>query len=891
MSVQLLKTKQFIPTLPDNHIIRSELFHRLNSNLDRRISIIAAPAGFGKTTFASSWVRQVHNPVVWVSLDESDNDPAVFWAYVINGLQAVDSHDGNPLFDRIDINQLPDHRTLLIQFINELSEITDKVIIVLDDYHVISNPQIHDDIAYIVDHQPQTLHILLITRLDPPLPLARLRGNGFLTEIRSRDLRFTVEEENQFLNGLLNLGLCQDDIVAIDHRTEGWIIGLCLTALSMKNRQDRGTFVASFSESNYFILEYLTEEVLDQLPEKIRVFLLKLAVLDQFNVPLCRQVTGMEDSHLFLEELVRQNLFLVPLDNERVWFRFHHLFKDLLNDRLQKDISRQEISGMYMAASRWYCDQNDHNEAIKYALLAGDFQQAAGLIEQVVDQVISRGQVKTLLRWMDVLPEEIVKTSTRLLLHQSWVVFLTGNVTQAEKILEQAKISLNTKPDGSEKDLLHGRLLAIEATITSLSRNLLLAISQADEALRLLPNDAWIYRARATRAKGVASTFLGEMDEAISSLEKAKSLAIKGESWFLASEICSQIATARKHQGKLSQAADAYQQILNFYRQPEQTAPACLGYIGLAEIALERNEQERAQQLIETGLALCFMGNIGYALQPACLIKGLIDLAQGNKKSARESISKGENLSRSGGGSLESILGLAMFETRLCLQAGNMENARQWANGELIPAGWSFEDLPVTLWELHQSLVALVELQSDRFERVLEICDRILPGAENCGRLGRVIELNLYRALSLYHLGKEDKALESLSLCLDLAEPEGYMRMFITAGKGMDDLLDNAIEKNVHADFARRLLPHFPGRKDFHVIAIHTMETEVLTERETEVLRYLCRGYSNQEIAEELIVSVNTIKKFTSNIYGKLGVSNRTQEILKAQEADLIRLN
>ena len=440
---------------------------------------------------------------------------------------------------------------------------------------------------------------------------------------------------------------------------------------------------------------------------------------------------------------------------------------------------------------------------------------------------------------------------------------------------------------------MHGRLSAMLATITVLTRDISGAYAEAQEALANLPEDEFIFRARAARVLGVSHMFLGEMKQALENLEQAKSLALSGQNKFLASEILSQMGTVRKHQGSLSLATDAYQQILNLYAQPETAPPACLGYVGLAEIALERNDLRNADSYLNRGIDLCLKSHIGYALQPAYLIGGLLKYAQGDKVGARETIQRGEDLSRAGGGSLESILGLAWFQARLYLLFGELEKAREWASGALLPNGRSFDEMPLLLDEMHQSLLARVYLRTGDFEKVLEIYKRVCPQAEMGGRLARVIELSLFKGVALWKLGRKDEAIEAFEKCLGLAEPGGFVRIFLEVGEDVIELLYSLKAMGQQVEYISRLETAFNGQqvevKD-DAVRVPSQESliEPLTERELEVLRLMCEGHSNQDIADQMIVSVNTVKKHTSNIYGKLGVRNRAQAVLRAREIELI---
>ena len=431
------------------------------------------------------------------------------------------------------------------------------------------------------------------------------------------------------------------------------------------------------------------------------------------------------------------------------------------------------------------------------------------------------------------------------------------------------------------------------STITALTRDIPTALAEAQEALTYLPEDEYIYRARAIRVLGVCHMFQGELGEALVQLEHAKSLALQGQNKFLTSEILSQMGTAHKHQGKLALAFDKYEQILNIYENPEVFPPACLGYIGLADIALERNDLQAAEEYLNKGIELSQKGSIGYALQPAYLISGLLMCAQGDQAGGLETIQKGEALSRIGGGSLESILGLAWFNTRFYLNCGDPDKAREWASGELLPSGWSFEELPLILDEMHQSLLARVYLRNDEFEKVLEIYDRVRHQAEAGNRMSRVVELSLFKSVALWQLGQKDEAISLFEECLLYAERDGVVRLFLEAGETVLHLLQKTKLKGMSVEYINKLEAAFNGQQveveeDASPVPLQKGLIEPLTERELEVLRLMCEGQSNQGIADAMIVSVNTVKKHTSNIYGKLGVRNRAQAVLRAREIELV---
>ena len=895
MGATILQTKTIIPPLHPNLIPRSRLTEQIETGvqLGHRLSLMAAPAGFGKTTVVSVWAHQSKRGVAWYSIDDSDNEVSIFWTYVIASIQTVLPDFAGEVFTSLTASPPSPIESILPALVNEIAGLEEPLSLVLDDYHVIDNQDIHGSLSFLIEHLSQRFHIVIATRADPPLPIARLRAQRCLTELRAEALRFTSDETGLLLNEMMGLGLTDEDVRVLEKRTEGWGVGLLLAAQSMQGRSDKHEFVSAFSGSQHYILEYLIEEVLNRQTAWSRKFLLQTSILDRLCGPLCNVVTGGEGSEENIRQLSKENLFIIPLDQDHTWYRYHHLFADLLVNFLQKEFAREEILELHRRASHWYREAGEHDKAVKYALNGQDFERAADLIEQIIDQVIARGQIKTLLGWIGAVPEEIIKSRPRLLMHQGWVVFLSGKVTQASQILQQAKRALTTIPEGVERNFLHGRLSAMLGTITALTHDIPGAMAEAQEALTFLPENEYIYKARATRVLGVCHMFQGDMGQALESLEQAKLLALKGQNNFLAAEILSQMGTLRKHQGALSLALETYQQILDLYERPEVAPPACLGYIGLADIALEQNELQKAELYVNTGIELCQKGNIGYALQPAYLIEGLLKCAQDDQAGALESIQRGEALSRRGGGSIESRLGLTWFQTRFYLDCGEIEKARDWATGKLLPSSWSFDKMPILLDEMYQSLLARVYLRTGEFEKALEVCERVSPQAEAGGRLARVVELSLFKAMALWKLERTSQAIEAFERCLALAEPEGFVRTFLEGGEDVIELLRRVKARGRRVEYVSRLETMLNGQQV--EVKGDTMKTpsqedliEPLTERELEVLRLMCVGHSNQDIADAMIVSVNTVKKHTSNIYGKLGVRNRAQAVLRAREIELI---
>ncbi|MGD9099891.1 MAG: LuxR C-terminal-related transcriptional regulator, partial [Anaerolineae bacterium] len=740
----------------------------------------------------------------------------------------------------------------------------------------------------------------LCTRADPPLPIARLRARRQLTELRADDLRFTSDEATAFLNSVMGLDLTPEDVKALESRTEGWIVGLQLAALSIQGRADRREFIAAFSGGHHYVLEYLAQEVLDHQPGPVRRFLLQTSILDQLCGPLCdalcapeRDEAGEGDGDATLAYLRRRNLFIVPLDDERRWYRYHHLFADLLGNFLRQELSPERIRELHRRASQWYEQQGALEETIKHALQAQDFERAADLIERAAVATLSRGSVTALARWLEALPDEVRRARPQLFMYQGWAAFLNGQAALAERILKDARQILRAMPSSPDRKALHGRLMALLATIATLHQDIPQALAQAQEALAHLAEDDLIWRSRATRALATAHGLSGDTNKLVRACNEARDLALAAGSMFLAADIISQVASAQFHQGRLRQAVQSYQQIIALVERPSRFPPAGLGYIGLAEVSLEWNELPAAQDHVNKGIELCQQGGIGHNLIPAYGVQALLRQALGDTPGALRAIRKAEQVHRVGG-SLFMAVTLAWYQVRLQLLLGDVELAARWARGEAITPPVSFENLPTILHEVQQVALARVHLAQGQPGQVLAIYERLCAPAQAAGRMARVIEMSLLKALALQAQGQVASALASLEQCLSLAEAGGYVRLFLEGGAPVAALLSSRglASRGVGA-YADRLLAVFgaPERErapETRSSPSASALVEPLTRRELEVLRLIGEGLSNQEIAARLFVTLSTVKKHSSNVYGKLGVRSRTQAVARAQELGLL---
>jgi LuxR family maltose regulon positive regulatory protein len=915
MDLPLLQTKLHIPPLRPERVPRPRLIARLDEGLRRghKLALLSAPAGSGKTTLLSEWIAARGQEAAWLSLDATDNEPARFWAYAIAALRTVQPGLGEETLALLQAPQLPPISSALIPLLNQIAVLADPLVLVLDDYHVISTPALHQGIAFVLEHAPRQLHLVLSTRADPPLPVSRLRARGRLTELRADDLRFTPGEATAFLRDVTGLGLEPAEVDALKARTEGWIVGLQLAALSMQGRDAAGreAFLSSFAGSHHYILEYLTEEVLDRQPEPVRQFLLRTSILDRLCGALCDAVTGQEGSGAVLAALQRDNLFVVPLDDAHRWYRYHHLFADLLGNLLRQALPTERIRELHRRASLWYEGESEADAAIRHALGAEDSERAASLIEAAVATALSRGEVATLLHWIEALPRDLVLARPRLCMYLGWSTFLNGQYVQSEQALDAAGEALQAMPPSSEQDALRGELGAMLATIATLHHDVPAAMAHAQEALAHLPEERLAARARASRALGIAYGLAGDTDRLIEECGWARSLALASGNRFLASEVISQLAFMRVHQGRLRQAAASYQEIIDLAAHPSRFPPACLGYIGLAAVALERNDLDATQAYLDRGIELSRRGGIGYALRPAFCTQAILSEALGDSESADAAMDRAIHLPWIAG-SGDIATQLAQYQVRLQLLRGDVEAAARWATGDALDAEapvdrahW-FEHLPPVLHEVHQVALAQAYLAQGDLDGVLAAYDRICEAASAAGRMARVIEISLLAAVALLAQGKLEAAMVPFERCLALAAPEGYVRLFMEAGPLAITLLTQA------RDRGRALARTGRGSTGDDIqtytdellatLGAATPETghpatarrraqllvEPLSDRERQVLRLIGEGYSNQRVADTLYVSINTVKKHASSIYGKLGVSSRTQAVARAQELGLL---
>ncbi len=906
MATPLLKTKLYIPPIRPGLVSRPRLIERLNAGLAHKLTLISTPAGFGKTTLLSEWVSKgavtaAQRPVAWISLDEGDNDSARFLAYFVAALQTI-AADSFTEATEVAVE------TLVTTLINQISAIPDFTL-VLDDYHLITAQPIHDMVTFLLDHLPDNMHLVIASRADPPLPVARLRGRGQLTELRLTDLRFTSDEAAEFLGRVMGLELSADGVAALASRTEGWIAGLQMASLaiqaslsqahvSMQGQKDVASFIRAFTGSDRYILDYLVEEVLQRQPESTQTFLLQTAILDRLTGPLCDAVCldlAETDGQTTLEMMERANLFLVPLDNERRWYRYHRLFADLLRRRLQQ-VQPDLVPVLHRRASEWYEHNELMDQAIDHALSAQSFERAATLIEQIAEAMMMRSQVTTLLRWIDALPDELVRARPSLCIYHAWALLFGGRpIDDVEARLQDA---------GDDTDLTRGKTTTLRAFVALFQGQMPHAVELSREALELLSkDDSFLY---SIAAWNLSLSYLveGDVTAGIQTLDETARMSQKTGNIMITVMTLCQLAEFYMKRGLLHKAQTVYQRALELATDIRgQPLPiAGMALMGLGELSREWNDLETATRYLTKGIERIEQwGEIG-------ALDGYISLAhvrqaQGDIKGAQEAIQDAWRIAINFDATEMDDVLVAAHRAHLWVTQGSsdpsrLEAAARWldeqgltANGALLELKKRIDDISSfgqrRRTRAYTALVRLLIVQQ-QFDQALAILALLTAIVEHWGLNGYVIDFLLLKASALYAQGDVAQAMSSLEHALSLGEPEGYVRVFVDQGPPMARLLYQAATRGIMPEYAGKLLAAFPDAELTAPPAPPPVEMiEPLSERELEILQLIAEGLSNREIAQRLVLSLATVKWHTGNIYGKLSVKNRTQAVARAREMGL----
>jgi LuxR family maltose regulon positive regulatory protein len=884
--MQLLQTKLHIPQPRPDRVERPRLVERLNEGLrlGRRLTLVSAPAGFGKTTLLSEWVASAKRSAVWISLDETDNDPARLLAYLVAALKGVDSRIGRSAQAMLESPQPPPPEALLTSLINDIAAVPTPFILVLDDYHLIHMLPIHQQLAFLLEHMPPQMHLVIASREDPPLPLSRLRARAQMTEVRQTDLTFTGAEATAFLRRTMGLELSPGDVAALHRRTEGWIAGLQLAALTLRGSDDVERLIGAFAGSHRYILDYLIEEVFERQPRQVQDFLLRASILDRFTASLCDTVClgngegavaeGGTSGEILLA-LDRANLFIVPLDTSRQWYRLHRLFAELLRQQLRRGEPEPSLPELHRRASRWYEAEGFHGDAVKHALAASDWKRAAALIGDVDEAMLMRGEVVTLLGWLQALPEEVLRSYPELYLSYSWSLILTGQLDAAESILAEAETAVEREGGGGGAVDLLSDIVSAQAYIARMRGDDERTIELSRRALSLLPEDDLAARSIVAVNLGMAYWNRGHLAEAEPVLMEAEDAARRSANHYARLTALSFLGVVQAAQGRLHEGAEWLRRAIRAGGKAPATA---LAHDSLGALLYEWNDLEAAAEHLGRGIALGERsGNVEIQIG-AYRVLARLRQARGDASGSLDALREAHRLAREKDISPLMRARNAACHVQIALAQGNLAAAACWAEQVTEDGDCSrfYPLLCLTSARLH-----LAQGEKAAAAEQLEAWHGVAAGA--CWQFG-VVEV---RALQALAAPTTDEALVFLADALALAEPEGYVRTFVDKGEPMADLLRQAAARGTALDYARRLLSAF-SRVPVPPRPVEQPLIEPLSERELDVLQLLLERRTNREIAQTLVISVNTVKSHLKNIYGKLGVGDRRAAAAKARELNLL---
>ncbi|NWJ46782.1 MAG: hypothetical protein HXX08_12960 [Chloroflexi bacterium] len=895
----LLSTKFYAPTLRAGLVLRPRLTKQLAQISHYRLTLICAPAGFGKTTLINEWRTKTNLPLAWLSLDENDNDLVRFWRYFITALQGWKAEVGKQALTLLLSSQPPPLIEVLTELINSLATLENDFILVLDDYHLITNPEIQRGVNFLLEFVPQQLHLVIITRLDPPLLLSRFRSQVQILELRAEELRFLPAEVNTFFEQNLGITLTPEQLKAVETRVEGWVAGLQLVALSLKGRADIPDFLQSFTSSQRYLLDYLLEEVLARQEPELQNFLLETAILERFCSPLVKAVTGREDSETLLEKLEQLNPFIVPLDSEGHWFRYHQLFADLLLSRLRrlKPGRREELAKL---AAEW-CEQTGMiGEAVNYALAAKQYASAARLVEEVSTQMIERGELVTLRSWINSLPQELHFANPRQIISEAWVLLTEGFGDISKKRLEQAIALLERENDSQQwKPLLQKHAAVLETHLIRLKGDYAEAIALSNQLIER--EEETFLKSALLLNLGICHYYRGELPLAREKITEVKKLSQEISNYYILVASTSFLGELFFMEGQFQKTEELLRESLQQVRKHNELLRVnTVTYTRLASLAYERNRLEEALNYAERATRLEKQSKAADPLARALIILARINWALERRQAAYATLDEAEKLTKTYPIARLYFPEVVATRVKLWIMEGRLEEAENWAKTEELESKVNSASLKEFQEEPQFCLLARLYIARGDNENAALLLERLLPEARLQHRMGSMLEILTLQARNLQAQGKTPQACDILEQALILGESSPYVRSFVDEGIAVRPLLLELRKRQffmVRADYINLLdlalginsVEPLPEQLRFQPSTTFApIKAEALSTRELEVLRLVAAGVSTDDIARKLVISVATVRKHLKNIYEKLDVHSRIQAVALARELHLL---